>query len=75
MLSIGFFRRSFDLDKNQAISLENLRAVIGDTYDGSRVEEIMQLCDSNGDGKIDFDEVSLEKTFQKVLLEVLQRLR
>lgn len=49
---------SFDLDKRQVITLENLRAVIGDTYNGSRVEEIMELCDANGDGVIDFDEVS-----------------
>lgn len=47
----------FDVDNNQRITLENLRSVLGDSYNGSRVEDILRLCDSNGDGYIDYHEV------------------
>lgn len=46
----------FDVDHKQRITLDNLRSVLGDSYNGSRVEDILRLCDCNGDGYIDYEE-------------------
>mmetsp|Transcript_8487 Transcript_8487/g.21693 ORF Transcript_8487/g.21693 Transcript_8487/m.21693 type:complete len:202 (+) Transcript_8487:79-684(+) len=57
------FRR-FDVDKSGVISVDDLRAVLGDEYNGTRVEEILAQVDAGGDGVIDYDE------FVKALMDL-----
>jgi len=49
------FRR-FDVDHTGYISLDNLRSVLGDEYNGTRVEDILAQVDSKGNGVIEYDE-------------------
>ncbi|CEL97359.1 unnamed protein product [Vitrella brassicaformis CCMP3155] len=46
----------FDVDKTGYISAENLREVLGDTFDGTRIEDIIHACDYKKNGRIDYDE-------------------
>jgi len=49
------FRR-FDLENNGYITVENLRAVLGDSFTGMRVEDIVKSCDTTGNNVIDYEE-------------------
>lgn len=49
------FRR-FDTGKTGDITIEDLRAVLGDTYEGEHVEDLLKQADANGDGKISYQE-------------------
>lgn len=55
-----------DVNHQGAITLENLQAVLGDSYNGTRVEDIVALCDLDGDGRISFDEVFLKSRLSGV---------
>jgi len=46
----------FDQDKCGLISVEDLRVIIGNTFEGADVEELIREADTSGDGKIDYDE-------------------
>ena len=46
----------FDLDNTGFISLDNLRTVLGDTYHGTDVEEILNQVDYKHNGRIDYEE-------------------
>lgn len=46
----------FDVDHSGFISLDNLRAVLGDVYNGCKVEEILAQADIKQNGRIDYDE-------------------
>lgn len=48
----------FDVENKGCISADNLRSVLGDTYNGCTMEEIVRVVDSDGDGVISFDEFS-----------------
>ncbi|KFG99366.1 calcium-dependent protein kinase CDPK4 [Toxoplasma gondii VAND] len=52
----------FDVDNSGHISLENLRYVLGDSYDSLSVEEILRQCDRKQNGVIEFDEFMLALT-------------
>nr|CEL65363.1 TPA: CAM kinase, CDPK family, putative [Neospora caninum Liverpool] len=52
----------FDVDNSGHISLDNLRYVLGDSYDSLSVEEILRQCDRKQNGVIDFDEFMLALT-------------
>eukprot|EP01069_Polyplicarium_translucidae_P002250 Polyplicarium_translucidae@DN1968_c0_g1_i3.p1 len=56
MLKEAFAR--FDVDRSGYITADNLRAVLGDVYDGMKVEDIVTVCDTNGDRRISFEEFS-----------------
>lgn len=51
------FRR-FDVDNSGSITLENLRSVLGDTYNGIPIQDLLAEIDENGDGQISFDELT-----------------
>mmetsp|Transcript_35012 Transcript_35012/g.100712 ORF Transcript_35012/g.100712 Transcript_35012/m.100712 type:complete len:484 (+) Transcript_35012:407-1858(+) len=46
----------FDIDNSGVISVENLKGVLGDNYDGAAVEEIVKMADIDGNGTIDYEE-------------------
>eukprot|EP00914_Ancora_sagittata_P025914 GHVO01051190.1.p1 GENE.GHVO01051190.1~~GHVO01051190.1.p1 ORF type:complete len:520 (-),score=53.01 GHVO01051190.1:399-1958(-) len=46
----------FDVDRTGYITADNLRHILGDVYDGMRVEDIVATCDSDGDLRISFEE-------------------
>jgi len=48
--------KKFDVDGTGFISIENLRQVLGDHYNGTMIEEILSSCDYKGNGFIDYDE-------------------
>ncbi|EER12896.1 calcium-dependent protein kinase, putative, partial [Perkinsus marinus ATCC 50983] len=52
-----------DTDATGKITADNLREVLGESYDGTPVEEIIAECDRNGDGSLDWHE------FEAVLLD------
>ncbi|EER11357.1 calcium-dependent protein kinase, putative [Perkinsus marinus ATCC 50983] len=52
-----------DTDGTGKITADNLREVLGESYDGTPVEEIIAECDKNGDGFLDWHE------FEAVLLD------
>lgn len=49
------FRR-FDVDNSGAINPTDLKAVLGDTFEGTTVEALLAEADTNHDGKIDYEE-------------------
>jgi calcium-dependent protein kinase len=53
-----------DHDGDGFISLEDLRAVLGDTIEGEDVNVIVREADTDGDGKIDYSE--FEKCFNMI---------
>ncbi|PFH32288.1 calcium-dependent protein kinase CDPK4 [Besnoitia besnoiti] len=61
----------FDVDNSGHISLDNLRYVLGDSYDSVSVEEILRQCDRKQNGVIEFDEFMLALTGDDA--EVLER--
>jgi calcium-dependent protein kinase len=46
----------FDKDKSGYITVENLRTVLGETFDGAEIEELISEADANCDGQISFEE-------------------
>uniref|UniRef100_A0A7S4RWQ1 Non-specific serine/threonine protein kinase n=1 Tax=Alexandrium monilatum TaxID=311494 RepID=A0A7S4RWQ1_9DINO len=46
----------FDRSRTGMISCQDLRSVLGDTFDGVDLKELMREADTKGDGKIDYDE-------------------
>ncbi|PHJ19363.1 calcium-dependent protein [Cystoisospora suis] len=52
----------FDVDNSGHISLDNLRYVLGDSYDSIPAEDILRQCDRKQNGVIDFDEFMLALT-------------
>merc|ERR1719375_2290002 len=49
------FRR-FDVDNTGYISVDNLRQVLGNEYNNTRVEDILAEVDHKGNGVIEYDE-------------------
>jgi calcium-dependent protein kinase len=49
------FKR-FDADGNGVIELSDLKEVLGDCFDGTKVEVLIKDMDKNADGKIDYPE-------------------
>mmetsp|Transcript_9106 Transcript_9106/g.20729 ORF Transcript_9106/g.20729 Transcript_9106/m.20729 type:complete len:556 (-) Transcript_9106:78-1745(-) len=49
------FKR-FDVDNSGFITLDNLRTVLGETFDGSEVERLLEDVDISRDGKISWEE-------------------
>eukprot|EP00927_Polykrikos_kofoidii_P002438 TRINITY_DN10976_c0_g1_i1.p1 TRINITY_DN10976_c0_g1~~TRINITY_DN10976_c0_g1_i1.p1 ORF type:complete len:555 (+),score=120.75 TRINITY_DN10976_c0_g1_i1:182-1846(+) len=52
---LATFRR-FDVDNSGYITAENLKVVLGDQYDGAKVEMILQEADESNDGRISYEE-------------------
>lgn len=46
----------FDTDNSGFISLENLREVLGESFDGEQVEDLLKEADFTKDGKISYQE-------------------
>lgn len=46
----------FDVDNTGYISLSNLKEIFGERYDDIRIKEILDSCDLNHSGDIDYDE-------------------
>mmetsp|Transcript_26847 Transcript_26847/g.68219 ORF Transcript_26847/g.68219 Transcript_26847/m.68219 type:complete len:437 (+) Transcript_26847:27-1337(+) len=46
----------FDVDECGLISVDDLRSVIGDSFEGADIEELVREADTSGDGKIDYEE-------------------
>jgi len=46
----------FDRDGSGLISSHELRAVLGDSFEGADIEELMREVDTSGDGMIDYEE-------------------
>ncbi|CDI82111.1 CAM kinase, CDPK family, putative, partial [Eimeria acervulina] len=58
-LSQSLIREAFerlDVDNSGAISVDNLRQVLGHSYSGFLVEDILRQCDIKKNGVIDFEE-------------------
>jgi Ca2+-binding EF-hand superfamily protein len=49
------------VEKKKRITLENLRSIVGDYFDGTRVECILNSWDLNHDGYLDYNEVMERK--------------
>merc|ERR1719373_1145472 len=49
------FRR-FDRDGTGSIELKDLKELLGETFEGEEVENMMKEADKNGDGKISYEE-------------------
>lgn len=54
-LLIKTFKR-FDVDNNGDITIADLRKVLGESFDGAEVDQLMQEADLSHDGKISLDE-------------------
>merc|ERR1719266_3042327 len=54
-LLIKTFKR-FDVDNTGDITVEDLRTVLGESFDGAEVDQLMQEADLSNDGKISLDE-------------------
>merc|ERR1719262_1309923 len=48
--------QKFDIDNTGYISVDNLRQVLGDEYNGTQIEEIIAQVDYKKNGVIDYDE-------------------
>jgi len=48
--------RKFDVDSKGAITVDNLRGILGNEFGNAKVEDLLAECDANHDGGIDFDE-------------------
>eukprot|EP00920_Eleutheroschizon_duboscqi_P034930 GHVT01084072.1.p2 GENE.GHVT01084072.1~~GHVT01084072.1.p2 ORF type:complete len:236 (+),score=36.06 GHVT01084072.1:2036-2743(+) len=48
--------QKFDVDKTGWISLENLKAVLGDNYRGDSIESVLKEADISGNGQIHYEE-------------------
>merc|ERR1712217_506057 len=48
--------RKFDVDNSGFITAENLKQVLGESFDGGEVSDIMKEADLTADGKISYDE-------------------
>ncbi|KAF8819886.1 calcium-dependent protein kinase CDPK4A [Cardiosporidium cionae] len=46
----------FDRDHTGFITIENLKEILGDSFQGETVETLVAVADTNGDGKIDYGE-------------------
>ena len=51
----GTFAR-FDVDKSGYITKDNLRVVLGDSYQGADIEQLIEDADTTKDGQISYDE-------------------
>merc|ERR1711937_1080308 len=49
------FRR-FDSDQSGVITVDNLRQILGDTFEGVSVEELIREADANDDGNVSYEE-------------------
>lgn len=54
-LLMGTFKR-FDTDNSGYITTENLKEVLGETFDGEQVAELVKEADFSGDNKISYQE-------------------
>mmetsp|Transcript_13035 Transcript_13035/g.31143 ORF Transcript_13035/g.31143 Transcript_13035/m.31143 type:complete len:611 (+) Transcript_13035:224-2056(+) len=59
--------QKFDVDHTGYISVDNLRTVLGETYNGTKIEEIIKGCDFRGTGVIEYDEFLTALTSDDVL--------
>lgn len=50
--------QKFDLDSSGFITATDLRTILGDTFEGEKVEELVNEADDKKDGKIDYQEFS-----------------
>jgi len=50
--------QKFDLDSSGFITAADLRTILGDTFEGEKVEELVSEADDKKDGKIDYQEFS-----------------
>lgn len=48
--------QKFDVDNSGYITVDNLRAVLGDEYNGTSVEDIIEQVDIKRNGVVDYDE-------------------
>lgn len=46
----------FDLDGTGAITAHSLRGILGDSFEGSDVEELIREADCDGDGRVSYDD-------------------
>mmetsp|Transcript_13750 Transcript_13750/g.26161 ORF Transcript_13750/g.26161 Transcript_13750/m.26161 type:complete len:622 (-) Transcript_13750:75-1940(-) len=46
----------FDVDGSGSITADNLRALLGDSFEGSGVEELLREADRDGDGAVSYEE-------------------
>lgn len=58
----------FDVEGKKRITLENLRSIIGDSFNGTKVEHILDLCDTNRDGCLDYNEFYKALTSNEAIL-------
>mmetsp|Transcript_49688 Transcript_49688/g.131062 ORF Transcript_49688/g.131062 Transcript_49688/m.131062 type:complete len:529 (+) Transcript_49688:75-1661(+) len=77
--------QKFDLDNTGFISVDNLRCVLGDTYSGALVHDIIDQVDTKKNGVIDFEEfvqamkgtsddvISISDTMSTQAVEVFDR--
>merc|ERR1719469_1534210 len=49
------FKR-FDVDGNGQITAGDLREILGDVFEGAKIEELVQEADTDGSGTISYDE-------------------
>jgi len=49
------FKR-FDQDESGRISVDEFRSLLGDTFEGADIEDLIREADTSGDGMIDYDE-------------------
>lgn len=55
----GVLRKTFarfDRDESGCITAENLRSVLGDSFEGIAMDELLSEADAKGTGRIDYDE-------------------
>lgn len=46
----------FDVDGSGSITADNLRALLGDSFEGSGVEELLREADRDGDGAVSYED-------------------
>merc|ERR1712224_2650 len=52
---MGAFHR-FDVDESGFVTLDNLRTVLGDKFEGESVEQLLGEADTSGDGQISYED-------------------